>query len=589
MRLKNTLIERLESRRLLDGTAGQLDVTFDGDGRSLMPFGAGELVGSQPDGKIIVRRTDVGGFRLARVNTDGSIDTTFLGGATLTAASGTLNFDVNPADGRIAFIAPTSNSKETKVGVFKADGSPDPSFDHDGIRVLTFGYTESYVAWQGDKLIMLGGPYTYGNEIGFNKATLVRINGDGSQDLSFGTSGSNTLTSTPEKLTGLDVGGDSKIVVSADYHENGLDDLRVSRFTVNGQPDTSFGAGSGYIDAATSTSNPYLTTQAIHVEADNSISHLSTEGDGTLRVRRFKADGSNFLTSGKLDLPGDPNQTYYATLPRQIGLQPDGKILLIGQASNDFVNPYGWLIMRVNTDGTLDSTYGVTGAAFPKVTDNGRAIIQNDGKVLVSGSRIGGTDAGTFQVLRIDTGAMDLGTITLNRKGTLIVTGTSRSEELGVRFRARDSRIVAWVGNVSRAMAPSKVKRIALFAGAGNDLITIGAGVRGSYLGGEDGADTLNGGDGDDVLVGGLQGDKMYGNLGNDTLVGEGGDDYCLGGAGNDVLYGNGGVDTLNGAGGNDRLFGGDAADFINGGAGIDSAAQSSDDKFSEIETLLTA
>src|SRR5437764_5207180 len=100
-------LERLESRRMLDGTAGQLDVTFDGDGRSLMPFGAGELVGLQPDGKIIVKRTDVGGFRLARLNTNGAIDSTFIGGATLTDATGTLYFDVNSTDGRIAFIAPT--------------------------------------------------------------------------------------------------------------------------------------------------------------------------------------------------------------------------------------------------------------------------------------------------------------------------------------------------------------------------------------------------------------------------------------------------------------------------------------------------
>ena len=63
------MVEQLESRRMLD--AGQLDPTFDTDGRSAMPFGAGQLIGLQPDGKIVLQRTDVGGFRLARVNPNG--------------------------------------------------------------------------------------------------------------------------------------------------------------------------------------------------------------------------------------------------------------------------------------------------------------------------------------------------------------------------------------------------------------------------------------------------------------------------------------------------------------------------------------
>ena len=43
-------IEPLEHRRLLSD-AGQLDTTFDIDGRAAMPFGAGQLIGLQPGGK----------------------------------------------------------------------------------------------------------------------------------------------------------------------------------------------------------------------------------------------------------------------------------------------------------------------------------------------------------------------------------------------------------------------------------------------------------------------------------------------------------------------------------------------------------
>src|SRR5437870_4692129 len=96
-----SMIEPLEQRRLL--AAGQFDTTFDTDGRAQMPFGAGQLIGAQPDGRIVLQRTDVGGFRLARINANGSVDSTFLGGATLTDTTNAAYFDLNPTNGKIAY------------------------------------------------------------------------------------------------------------------------------------------------------------------------------------------------------------------------------------------------------------------------------------------------------------------------------------------------------------------------------------------------------------------------------------------------------------------------------------------------------
>src|SRR5437667_5454657 len=137
------VIERLENRRML--AAGQFDTSFDGDGRAPQSFGAGQLIGLQPDGKIVLQRTDVGGFRLARLNADGSTDATFLGGATLTENTNQAYFDIS-ATGKIAYVVATSKSDETQIGVFKADGSPDTSFDTDGQEVLKLGYAAQRVA-----------------------------------------------------------------------------------------------------------------------------------------------------------------------------------------------------------------------------------------------------------------------------------------------------------------------------------------------------------------------------------------------------------------------------------------------------------
>lgn len=78
---------------------------------------------------------------------------------------------------------------------------------------------------------------------------------------------------------------------------------------------------------------------------------------------------------------------------------------------------------------------------------------------------------------------------------------------------------------------------------------------------GFNGAISLLGERGDDLLRGGS---------GNDTLVGNQGDDLLEGGGGNDFLSGVDGNDTLRGGDGNDTLIGWTGADVMDGGEGSD-------------------
>src|SRR5688500_10110069 len=158
-------IERIEHRLLT--AAGQLDTTFSTAARAPCPFCPGQRVGVQPDGKIILSRAESGGFRLDRLNADGTLDGTFKGGATLTTHSGTAVFDVSPDDGRIAMVAGTSGG-DTRVAIFKADGSPDTSFDTDGKKDFDLNYAAHRVEWLdhfglGKDLVILGGPLAVSN------------------------------------------------------------------------------------------------------------------------------------------------------------------------------------------------------------------------------------------------------------------------------------------------------------------------------------------------------------------------------------------------------------------------------------------
>lgn len=96
---------------------------------------------------------------------------------------------------------------------------------------------------------------------------------------------------------------------------------------------------------------------------------------------------------------------------------------------------------------------------------------------------------------------------------------------------------------------------------------------------GTTGDNTLNGGDGDDLLFGDYGNDTLYGgngvdrligDTGNDILYGEAGDDRLEGSVGNDILYGGDGIDRLLGGDGDDVLYGDAGDDRIEGGEGND-------------------
>lgn len=100
-----------------------------------------------------------------------------------------------------------------------------------------------------------------------------------------------------------------------------------------------------------------------------------------------------------------------------------------------------------------------------------------------------------------------------------------------------------------------------LSSGAGDDDMR-GRGGRDRLEGG-DGNDSLNGGKGRDRLEGGLGDDSLFGNNGNDNMRSGKGHDTLDGGAGKDILVAGKSNDVLIGGAGNDTLSGGTGADIF--------------------------
>jgi uncharacterized delta-60 repeat protein len=112
-----------------------------------------------------------------------------------------------------------------------------------------------------------------------------------------------------------------------------------------------------------------------------------------------------------------------------IATQPDGKVLL-GAMHEHTADKYDWLIMRINTDGSLDNSFSQDGKYNTSYNDDDRITsiaLQSNGKILLCGY----TEVGN--------GNWDIVVERINPNGTLDNTfGTSGTVQLDRSFGAGD-------------------------------------------------------------------------------------------------------------------------------------------------------
>lgn len=144
--------------------------------------------------------------------------------------------------------------------------------------------------------------------------------------------------------------------------------------------------------------------------------------------------------------------------------------------------------------------------------------------------------------------------VTVNSAGVLSVTASSKSDQISVT--QLNSRTLSVSVNGETTRVPVKnVSSIRIDAGAGNDRVMLDQSSTLRI------ATRINGGSGNDTLMG---------DAGKDRINGGPGNDYINAGAGNDVVYGEAGNDRLYGGGGKDYLYAGGGTDLLRGGDGKD-------------------
>jgi Ca2+-binding RTX toxin-like protein len=167
--------------------------------------------------------------------------------------------------------------------------------------------------------------------------------------------------------------------------------------------------------------------------------------------------------------------------------------------------------------------------------------------------------------------------------GKLVLTGTSHGDTISVTQAG--SRVVV-VANGDRIGSFLKIKKIAIDAGNGADLVTLNFStlpIASTIFGGR-GDDTIRSSIGADSINGNAGNDNLSGGNGNDTIYGSDGQDAIAGGNGNDLLYGDAGQDSLIGSNGADTLHGGIGFDVLSGGKGTDLRITQDKDLWDTIE-----
>jgi Ca2+-binding RTX toxin-like protein len=173
--------------------------------------------------------------------------------------------------------------------------------------------------------------------------------------------------------------------------------------------------------------------------------------------------------------------------------------------------------------------------------------------------------------------------------GDLIVPGTSGDDAIGVQLV--DGQTTANVNGVSSTFGDDPISEVKIYAGAGNDAVSIGPGVAATDIYGGAGNDTIACSNAiGDTLVGGAGADSLTGGSGDDLLQGGQGADTLAGGPGADTLYAGAGANKLQGGSGNDVFFAANGAvDTLTGGAGENTAYVDGSDVYnaSQFATIL--
>ncbi len=233
--------------------------------------------------------------------------------------------------------------------------------------------------------------------LGRYKLILLKENGEFESEFLF--------TSPDINLFALFLQKDEKIIVAGYYDDSSDYFFYIARLNSNLTWDLSFGT-SGQIQLF----NDNFSKEIYAIQVDESerillVGHYNFE----YAVLRLLSNGNldtSFAIGGMKTFTGDTdNNNLY-----RISLLADGKLLVTGEAADSSDNGR-FVVARLNTNGSLDTGFGVGGIGryeFSVSAGGGIHTLQRDGKILLCGVSDNGSSNDAFSLVRFhENGAID--------------------------------------------------------------------------------------------------------------------------------------------------------------------------------------
>jgi uncharacterized delta-60 repeat protein len=387
---------------------GTLDTTFTpGAGPNSNVISA--ATGS--DGKIVL----VGLFtsysgssvnRIVRINPNGTRDTTFNVGTGLdTFVNGAGNGNVIITPDNSVYVAGSfttySGSIVNRIIKIQPSGIIDPTFIVSSSLGIGFNNNSTQIIQSGSSVIMAGQFTTYKNSSVGSFGRLIDSTGAVSSSFNVGVGFGSTVRTWATQ-------SDGKILAGGQFTTySGSTNNYIVRINPNGTRDTSFVTGTGFNNVVTN----------INIQSDGKIivigsftTYSGSSSSGIIRLNTNGTRDTTFNVGAGLTLSNTANHST---------LQSDGKII-VGGFFTTYSGSTSNRIVRINTDGTRDTTFNV-GVGFNNTVET--VILQPDGKILINGNFTTYSGSAINRILRLNTnGTRDT---TFNVGNGLASSGTS--------------------------------------------------------------------------------------------------------------------------------------------------------------------
>lgn len=419
--MNKLLLTALSTVILLDASAQDIpDPTFSGDGIFTYDFGFHDNltdVKVQSNGAVISCGTAInpsfsGKLLVMRESADGSFDTGFNGQGYFILNEYLESYAyqvIEKADGKILVAGAFADSNyifSTLLIRFNSNGTPDNTFGGDGIVEIDIAPGVDDFAYamveQDDHKIVLAG--TAIDSLYRNVPFVLRLNEDGSTDLSFGDNGITyvPVTELDNRFNSLSLTTDGKIVAVGHYG-NALTqsgqfdfDALVVRLHDDGTFDNTFSGDGILTDVVSAEYVDQLYGVVVTDSGSIVVSGFTTLPDFSYDaiVVHYNSDGSrntNFGTNGLYTYNNGAMDVAY-----DIALDAQGRLLTAGTSGGFGLDNRDILLIRLLSDGTPDAAFGTNGVVLTEVLqqfDEANALtLQTDGKIVVAGKSNSGTN-----------------------------------------------------------------------------------------------------------------------------------------------------------------------------------------------------